>query len=145
MSSKGIYRLVYVSRNALQGTVDILEAEVASILATSRRNNEKAGITGALLFNADCFAQVLEGEPAAVQTVFERIQCDPRHRQTVILSAGPAAQSDFGDWSMAYAGRIDDSRMRFGLLTGTGQTPPDTSAAEITTMLRLAILRCPTA
>jgi hypothetical protein len=108
-----LFRLTYVSRSTFRTEPARLDAEVTSILASSRRNNRENGITGALLFNAECFAQTLEGELEHVHATFERIQCDPRHRGTVVLPAGPAAQREFGGWSMAYAGRLDDTSVRF--------------------------------
>jgi hypothetical protein len=100
-----LHRLIYVSRNALTGSALEMEREVLRILDSSRRNNERDGLTGALLFNDDCFAQVLEGDFAMLHKVFERIQCDLRHRDTVVLEFGPA-EREFGQWSMAYAGRV---------------------------------------
>ena len=116
-----LYRLVYVSRSILTDTQQV-DAEVARILSTSQVNNRRAGVTGALLFGADCFAQALEGPVDDVTATFERIQCDPRHRDTVILQAGPVERREFGGWSMAYAGRMEDERMRFARI-GTHRCP----------------------
>ena len=55
----GLYRLIYVSRNAMAGQARQLDEEIGRILASSRRNNARVGVTGALLFSADCFAQAL--------------------------------------------------------------------------------------
>lgn len=61
-----LLRLAYVSTSAIAG--DPREPEsIADILMSSRRNNETAGITGALLATDDRFAQVLEGEQEAVE------------------------------------------------------------------------------
>ena len=42
-------RLIYVSRNLLEGPAEAVEQEVFRILEVSRRNNLRDGITGALL------------------------------------------------------------------------------------------------
>ena len=97
------YQIVYVSRNSISGTVEEVESEIAAILVKSRENNRRAGITGALLFSGQSFAQVLEGQTTAVEETFERIQCDPRHSDVVLLSNGQCANRMFSDWSMAYA------------------------------------------
>ncbi len=99
-----IHRLVYTSRNLLQGTEEDRVATVAQILATSQRNNGKVGVTGALLFNAGSFAQVLEGPRAAVEATFERIQRDPRHSDVSVLQCEPVEARGFPNWSMAFIG-----------------------------------------
>lgn len=113
-----IFRLVYVSRNKLPLQNVMHEQEVERILTSSRQNNAPLGVTGALLFSTDCFAQTLEGPMAEVEALFERIQMDTRHKDPIILQAGPVDDREFGDWSMAYAGRHDTDRLRFDALTG---------------------------
>ena len=141
-SETGLYRLVYVSRPALTGDEQQMEREVGRILDASRRNNPRAGVTGALLFSADCFAQTLEGGSAAVREVFERIQCDPRHRHSVVLETGPVDRRDFADWSMAYAGRVEDERARFDKLTGSDVSAEGSAGAgQVLTLLRGIVLR----
>ena len=99
-----LHRLAYVSRNALPPGADAA-AEIETILALSRRNNARNGVSGALMFNAGLFAQVLEGELVALEATFERIQCDARHDDVRILQLEPVAARRFDAWSMAWAGR----------------------------------------
>ncbi|MBV9749326.1 MAG: BLUF domain-containing protein, partial [Acetobacteraceae bacterium] len=63
-----IYQLVYCSRNTISDcqTSDT-DAEIIRILEASRRNNVHDKVTGALLFSAGSFAQVLEGSLPAVE------------------------------------------------------------------------------
>jgi len=136
---RGIVRLLYVSRNVLEGSSEEMEDEVSSILQTSRRNNARDGVTGALLFNADCFAQALEGEAEAVQEIFERIQLDPRHEATVVLEYGPVGAREFGDWSMAYIGRTEHEAARYAALTGA--SAPDEAAGQVLGLLRGVVMR----
>ena len=93
-----LLRVTYVSRHA--GGNDLLD-DLRAILAVSRARNPLVGVTGALLVGADGFAQVLEGAPAAVTEVFERIQCDERHDAVLVLGSEPIAARDFAEWSMA--------------------------------------------
>ena len=58
---------------------------LAELLAVSRRNNERAGVTGMLLYRGGNFLQALEGPTSAVRTTFERIAQDSRHRTVAIL------------------------------------------------------------
>lgn len=102
-----LYQLVYCSQNTLadtHGTDAAVAGEIHAILAKSRTNNRRAGVTGALLFSAGCFAQALEGTLDAVEQTFERIQCDPRHGTVTVLKCSRIPDREFGDWSMAYAG-----------------------------------------
>ncbi len=98
-----LYRLVYASKNLLTGTE--AEAAVEQILAASRRNNERAGVTGALMFNGGAFAQVLEGPQKGVEETFERIQRDTRHSDVTVLEGGPITERGFVNWSMAFVGQ----------------------------------------
>ncbi len=86
--------------------------DMATILAASRRNNTRDGLTGMLLFNGRRFLQALEGETAPVREAFERIRRDGRHKAVVELSSRTIASREFGEWAMAHdeggeAGRAD--------------------------------------
>ena len=74
----------------------------------ARSKNLRLGVTGALLFSRGQFAQVLEGSLESVETVFEAIQLDARHRDLNVLFFQPIEKRDFGDWSMAFAGLLDE-------------------------------------
>ena len=137
-SQDGLFRLVYVSRNRLALDAEAQEEEVDRILRASRRNNGALGVTGALLFSDDCFAQTLEGPMGAVEALFERIQCDDRHGGSVVLEAGPVAAREFGSWSMAYAGRRRSDQLRFDQLTGV---PGAVGQGVVLGLLRQAVLR----
>ena len=104
MPQEQLYSLAYFSRNSIDGTPDAVEANIAAILRSARRNNHRVGVTGALLFSDGCFAQVLEGEREHVEATFEAIQCDPRHRDVTILHLHQVEHRSFGAWSMAFAG-----------------------------------------
>ena len=101
-------QIAYASRNLVPG--EHMQQEIESILALSRMRNATWGVTGALLFSADSFVQVLEGPEDAVETLFEKIQLDPRHAEVVVLQASAVQDRGFAQWSMAYAGRHDDLR-----------------------------------
>lgn len=114
-------RLVYTSRNLMGGEGNERERTVASIVDASRRNNGRAGVTGALLFSAGRFGQVLEGPRAAVEATFERIQRDPRHGDISILQCDAVAERVFPGWSMAFVGRSErESAVWDGLARSTG-------------------------
>ncbi len=99
-----LHRVLYCSRNIIPGAIEAVAADVRGILAVSRVNNARDEVTGGLLFSEGCFAQVLEGPLDAVEAAFERIQCDARHCEVVVLQSGPITKRDFPDWSMAFVG-----------------------------------------
>ena len=111
-----LYRLVYYSRNAITGDAEALATAITAILAKSQVNNQRVGVTGALMFNAGCFAQVLEGSRSAVEDVFERIQQDNRHGEVSLLAFDPAPSRAFENWSMGFVGASIDDAARYGAL-----------------------------
>lgn len=106
-----LYRLVYMSRNDI---TDEIDTQIDDILETSRENNRLAEVTGALMFNTGCFAQVLEGPHNAIQATFERIQCDERHSDVTVLLFEPSETRVFSRWAMAYVGSQSSALERFG-------------------------------
>lgn len=102
--TQNLYRLIYLSQNTILGSNENVHKEIEQILAISRQRNAASGITGALMFNRKCFAQVLEGMHDDIQETFERIQCDPRHGDVVVLDFEPVDARRFSQWSMGYIG-----------------------------------------
>lgn len=100
--SDNLFRILYCSRNMIPGTPATQQAEIASILSSSRAGNRQHLVTGALLFNSGYFAQVLEGPRHAIEHIFEKIQRDERHGDVTVLESGDSPQRDFPEWSMAY-------------------------------------------
>lgn len=81
----------------------LLDSEaLAELLRVCRANNERAGLTGLLLYHDGSFMQVLEGESEAVRAAYRRIQNDPRHRSLIKLAEAPLPQRNFGRWAMAF-------------------------------------------
>ena len=102
--TQDLYRLIYLSRNTTPGGNENIHREIEQILAVSRKRNAATRITGALMFNRECFAQVLGGAHDDIQETFERIQCDPCHANVVVLSFEPVQMRRFTHWSMGYIG-----------------------------------------
>jgi len=135
MSSE-LFRLVYCSRNTILGQQGDPSTEVESILAASRANNARDGVTGALLYSDGCFAQALEGDLDAVQRTFERIQCDPRHGDVIVLQAGRAEGRLFGAWSMALAEAAEPAKASATLTRALAQQNADAGmGADVVALL----------
>lgn len=81
----------------------ITAADIDTILASSRRHNEDAGITGMLLFGKGYFVQVIEGNGPAVDRTYRRILSDSRHGDAVLLYDGSGEPRRFGHWAMGYS------------------------------------------
>lgn len=76
--------------------------DLADILAVSRRNNARAGITGLLLYAGGTIIQALEGPPSAVDEAYARIGRDDRHRGAQVLLREPTAERSFPEWAMGF-------------------------------------------
>jgi hypothetical protein len=136
---EGIHRLIYYSRNNAAGSPETMAVTIQSILAAARRNNASVGVTGALMFNAGCFAQVLEGPKAAVEHTFERIQQDERHGDVSVLTFGPVADRSFDRWSMGFVGEsVADAEQYGNIANQSGYDPSRmTGDALFATLQRL--------
>ena len=119
-----LHRIVYYSRNRVPGSPEVVAEQIRTILAASQSNNAPLGITGALMFNSGCFAQVLEGPQAAIEETFERIQQDDRHSDVSLLDFSPIPHRFFPNWSMAFVGasRTDDAQFS-GIAAESGFDP----------------------
>lgn len=95
-----VYQLIYRSRSALTGSDATIDGEVDSILDQSARNNHRNGVTGALMFTASVFIQVLEGACSDIEQTFERICCDTRHIGVELISFSTIPARMFTNWDM---------------------------------------------
>lgn len=93
------HSIVYVST----AIAHFSEAALLQLLRRARCANQRAGITGALMYGGGQFIQVLEGCPAVVRNLYARIQADPRHSRFEILADGPLPRREFAGWHMSFA------------------------------------------
>lgn len=91
-------QMLYVSGASRQLSDDGIQ----EILAVSRRNNLRDGVTGMLLWADGVFIQILEGEAKTVRGVFGRIQADDRHRNVMVVLEQAADTRLFTQWSMGF-------------------------------------------
>lgn len=116
---RSVFQIFYVSR----ASAAFDNAAVQAILDASRRNNARIGVTGCLLYSGRCFAQMLEGDEAAVRSLAARIAADPRHEAVRVLAEGTRDERDHADWSMGFLHDLaleDDLEM---LLLIPGRSP----------------------
>ncbi len=79
---------------------DLSLDEIDTIQKKSRANNAEVGITGMLLFDQGSFFQVIEGERAVVEALFEVICEDEHHTNVAKILLESIEARDFGDWTM---------------------------------------------
>lgn len=93
-------QLIYISTSRNPSQISAVELE--NILAVSRANNARDGLTGLLVTGGRRFLQLLEGPAAPLSAAYERILADPRHFAMVQLSRRSIARRSFPDWQMGY-------------------------------------------
>ncbi len=99
-------RIIYCS----QATYDLSPEELVELLEKSRRNNERDGLSGMLLYSSQSFLQMLEGEEEPLRSAYERIGSDSRHTNLRLLADVEVTQAMFGDWSMGFE-HVDDEEL----------------------------------
>lgn len=104
-----LIQLTYASRT----TQNLGPGDVKDILQSSLRNNAAAGVTGALCLTNGIFLQQLEGDRAAVNQLYHRIQKDMRHKDTQILDFSEIPSRRFGVWSMGLISAVAENRQLF--------------------------------
>jgi hypothetical protein len=95
---KSLISVIYASR----ATPEFHEHEIPDLLKQARLANAAHGLTGMLLYIAGAFVQVLEGESAMVDAVFETIRADQRHGQVALISREPILERAFEGWTMSH-------------------------------------------
>ncbi len=128
----GLHTIVYVSHAA----IELHDTDLELLLATSRRNNARDGITGVLLHRDGNFMQCLEGEPEAVRRTFARIERDPRHAGVIVLLDEPITERSFSRHSL---GHLQPTRSDLLALSTEGWRDEASSASR--TSRGLAALR----
>lgn len=84
-------------------TQDLPPATVGLIVSHARARNAQAQITGLLVFDGLRFCQHLEGPPAALEALMQRIAQDPRHSEVRVLYQGPLATRRYNGFGLGLA------------------------------------------
>lgn len=92
------------------------------VLTVSQLNNERRGVTGALVIDGDRIVQVLEGVPEVLDPLYDLISRDPRHRDLTVLLRRSVETRQFPNWSMAW------------ILEPLGSSPDETPAETLDMM-----------
>ncbi|GGF15175.1 BLUF domain-containing protein [Hymenobacter cavernae] len=90
--------LVYMSR----AVRPLSDQDLQELLAQCRRDNARDNVTGILFYSHGNIAQLIEGEPAVIEALFQKIARDGRHSHVHKLVEKSIKQRSFADWSMAF-------------------------------------------
>lgn len=89
------------------------DGELLGILTKAREKNARLGVTGMLLYRGGNFLQVLEGDKAVVEGLFDVIKKDDRHQEVALIAKRPVPRRAFGEWEMGFVhiDTLDPSRV----------------------------------
>ena len=108
---------------------------VRAIVEISRPRNASLGVTGALIWTGDRFAQFLEGPHAAIDALRDSIARDPRHQTVQTLEASQAPARTFDGWSLAYSGTASFVEREVKRISDQAATGARASARELKLLL----------
>ena len=91
-----INQLIYIS----QATRKMSSADLSAIQDTAKTKNGPLDVTGSLFYNGGWFLQVLEGPASTLAKLYQKIELDPRHKNSRILYNEPATFRTFPRWNM---------------------------------------------
>ena len=93
-----VLTLTYTSTARELFTID----QLVELVEHTRRNNERLGISGLLLYSGGNVIQTLEGAPETVDSLFWTIADDARHTGVRLLERRGRTDRAFGSWSMGF-------------------------------------------
>jgi len=93
-----MYSLIYKSI----GKPEFDSAAIFKMLLKAKRFNADNDISGCIIFYKGIFIQLLEGQKAKVEALYDNIKADDRHRDITTLIKTPADKRLWEDWSMAF-------------------------------------------
>ena len=115
-----ILRLTYISRY----NTDNPKGEVTRILTQAQQNNERNGITGALVFNHNYFLQSIEGARPVINELLRKLVKDDRHHGLQIIECREVELRHWSKWSMKYLIPSDENKgLALKFSTGTQFNP----------------------
>ena len=115
-----ILRLTYISRY----NTDNPKGEVTRILTQAQQNNERNGITGALVFNHNYFLQSIEGARPVINELLRKLVKDNRHHGLQVIECREVELRHWSKWSMKYLIPSDENKgLALKFSTGTQFNP----------------------
>ena len=100
--------LVELLYNSASVQSQLTDLDLDHILASARRRNVAEKITGMLLYYRGEFVQILEGEKASVENIYQKfIGPDLRHTALDKVHQNTISHRSFSEWSMGFVGAAE--------------------------------------
>lgn len=93
-----MHHIVYMSR----AVRPLSDQDLQQLLAQCRHDNALHHVTGVLFYSHGNIAQLIEGDPAILEPLYEKIAQDGRHSNVRQLINRPITRRSFPHWSMAF-------------------------------------------
>jgi hypothetical protein len=93
-----MHHIIYMSTASWSMT----EAELEDLLRQARWGNERRDITGVLVYGDGQFMQIMEGEQATLEALYDHIGQDRRHKGLFKLADRAIPARRFAEWSMGF-------------------------------------------
>jgi len=71
------------------------------LMHVAQKRNAELDVTGVLFLRGNTFFQIIEGADDSVQSLFQDIASDPKHKSVCVLVNEPIIERRFSGWSMA--------------------------------------------
>lgn len=94
-----LYRILYRSEIVLSDGQQP-DHEIELIVQAAAEANTKNNISGALIASNGIFIQALEGPLSTLESTFEKICTDLRHKNVRLIELAAADERVFAEWSM---------------------------------------------
>ncbi|SFO10609.1 BLUF domain-containing protein [Sphingomonas sp. OK281] len=120
-------RIIYISKSRMGPD----PSGIAAIVSSSISRNAKTDVTGMLWADGHHFAQVLEGDPSAVEQTMGRIRTDLRHADIEVLFDRQVSSRQFGQWSMRRAADDEESARGSAFIIGFALNIPTAPAQRL--------------
>lgn len=93
-----MHHIIYMSTASWPMT----DAELEDLLRQAQQGNERAGITGALVYGDGQFMQIMEGEQAVLEDLYTHLGQDRRHKGLFKFADRAIPARRFAEWSMGF-------------------------------------------
>jgi hypothetical protein len=103
--TQSLHRFAYASHSTFNpfASPEGIDVNIAQILEAARQNNKKNNLVGALYYGNGCFFQCLEGSKQDIDTLYNKLLKDPRHKDLKVLLSEPIQERGFSSWEMKFA------------------------------------------